>query len=142
MLLTRLRVRVLLNLCAVYNQLGKHAKSLQYAEESVALVTPVEASAKSQAEHGFEPESPCLPPIKGESTVSALSLATSPLAMTNEERQTHRAMALHNCCVCYEHLGRLSNARHAAHEALGAARAVLPSSDPLLHRLEDVARAL
>ena len=141
--LMRLRVRILLNLCAVHNQLGKHAKALDYAEVAVMLVAPAPSVTSLSVDHGCELKSPRLPPINGGGNVeSSASLAGSVVAMSNEERETHRAMALHNCCVCYEHLGRLSSAREAAQEALGAARAVLPPGEPLLRRLDEVARSL
>ena len=156
---TALRIRVLLNLCAVLNQLGQHREALRQAEAAVKLVSSGEIATALIASQSFRQR-----PQLGADAVAGQSMAAvaddrhrdehvdeeveyadvegAPIDMSNSDRQVHRAMALHNCGVCHEHLGQLSHARLAADEALAAAKSVLLDGDSLLRRLEDVVASL
>lgn len=59
-----------------------------------------------------------------------------------QEWHVLRAVALHNCCACFEFLGQYSHALQVAKRALRAASAVLPPTDPLLARLQAVEAAV
>ena len=129
-----LRIRMLLNLCAALNLLGQHREALKQAEAAVALVSG-ERFESNVAPSGSQ--SARLPAIDG-AISGGLTTRAPPLEMSHTDRETHRALALHNCCVCHEHLGQLSYAQLTAHAALQAAKVVLPEGDPLLLRLENV----
>ena len=122
------RARLRLNLCAALCQMGGHGEALSEAEAAVAFLQEALQSRKSDENEAEEQEQQEQQEEQEE---------------PEQELRLLLATALHNACVCHEHLGQPERARARAERALRLARSAhLPEDDRLLLRLDEVARSL
>ena len=77
-------------------------------------------------------------PVNGNGALTSASAGDQAAGGGGADMQVLRAVALHQCCVCHEHLGQRSTALTEARRALKLARHVLPSDDHLIARLHHI----
>mgnify|MGYP002630757848 CR=1 FL=1 len=99
--------KVLLNLCAALNLLGKHAEALQQAELAIQLLQP-----------------------------PAQRSVAAPEQRPSKARRVHVVTSLYQCASCHEYLGDTAAALKSAERGLSLASELrLPADDEVVQRL-------
>ena len=136
------RARVRLNLCAALNQLGEHNEALAQAESAVTLLSQSMGGAGGAPDFATREVTDATCHGAWSSAEGKDGAKPSPVVSAAHEKQVMRAVALHNCCACYEHLGQYSFALQAARRALRIAATVDPLEEGLMKRLVAVEKAV
>ena len=112
------RARVRLNLSSAYSRDGQIHEALECAREADTLLR------------------------SGEGLFAGVGGSVNPPADLSNDSRVLRAVALHQCCVCHEHLGQNTTALSEARHARRLVRGVLPEDDTLVVRLGAMERSI